>query len=122
MSGEHRAPEDRNNLSLIPLKVALKFSIRLLKLSSLSPYAFNSLRKPIQKSAAGCIEDISLNAEKASAINHTLKRHIATLAAEQEKSMINARCKNVKAKRMRCADVAMLKCCMRHYDTRRQCP
>jgi hypothetical protein len=22
MSGEHRAPEDRNNLSLIPLKVA----------------------------------------------------------------------------------------------------
>lgn len=70
-----------------------------------------------------CIEDISLNAEKASAINHTLKRHIATLAAEQEK--INdqrARCKNGKAKRMRCADVAMLKCCMRHYDTRRQCP
>jgi hypothetical protein len=44
-----------------------------------------------------CIENISLNAEKASAINHTLKRHIATLAAEQEKSMINARCKNGKA-------------------------
>jgi len=93
MSGEHRAPEDRNNLSL---SHSIKSCIKVLYTAFEVEFFISSLCVQLiaqTNSRVCCIENISLNAEKASAINHTLKRHIATLAAEQEKSMINARCK-----------------------------